>query len=180
MTKESFISILPEVLFGEINSYLTDKGKEAFSSCAPHSNNFDLNYDRRQMIRVNAARRLYPHFSACGENPIYNDNEDYQYMVAEFARTKEINLEKLRREIFDCIEEYADTLFYKNRFTRFMRYHRKIRPRYRVTEFASSMNLSSHADILDDVLICAIYRCRIRGRIRRCIDQSLTLRALVN
>ena len=180
MSEESAISILPEELFGEINSYLTEKGKEVFSSCAPHSNNFDLNYDRRQMIRVNAARRLYPLFSGSGENPVYNDSEDYQYMVAEFERTKEISLEKLRREIFDCIEEYADSLFYKNRFTIFMRYYSKKRPRYRVAEFASSMNLSSHADILDDVLLCAIYRCRLRGRIRRCIDDSLTLRALVN
>ena len=180
MTKESFISILPEELFGEINSYLTEKGKEAFSSCAPRSNNFDLNYNRHQMIKVNAARRLYPHFSGGGDNPIYNDNEDYQYMVAEFARTKELSLEKLRKEIFDCIEEYADILFYKNRFTRFMRYYHKKRPHYRVTEFASSINLSSPTDIFDDVLICAIYRCRLRGRIRRSIDDSLTLRALVN
>ncbi len=53
------------------------------------------------------------------------------------------------------------------------------KPCYYAKKFASSMDFDSETIIYDNEKICMLYRCRMIGKIRRAIKNSLTLRALV-
>jgi len=52
-------------------------------------------------------------------------------------------------------------------------------PSYNAKNFASSRHLETKTIIYYNEKICMLYRCRMKGRIRRTIKMSLTLRALV-
>jgi len=53
------------------------------------------------------------------------------------------------------------------------------KPCYYADKFASSMDFGDEAVIHENEKICMLYRCRMKGKIRRAIQKSLTLRALV-
>ena len=52
-------------------------------------------------------------------------------------------------------------------------------PSYNAKKFASSRHLETKTIIYYNEKICMLYRCRMKGKARRTIKRSLTLKALV-
>ena len=165
---------LPNEMLLTIMEYLPEHEKLRYSSTGKMISGA---VNRKEWIRLNSARRSFPFFAPSTINPLLAQKDTIDDLKAMFfTGTVEQNVE----EGIDCLRELIDVIFSEHHYpvyiSHWMRYanHGVIVP-----IFASSQDINQLPIIYTDVWMNVTYRCKMKGRIRREIRKSLTLRALV-
>ena len=133
--------------------------------------------NRKKWIRLNSARRSFPFFAPSTINPLLAPKDSIdEFKSMFFSGTVEHNVE----EGIDCLREIVDSIFSEYNYPIYISHWMGYANHgVRVPIFASSQDINELPIFYTNTWMNVTYRCKMRGRIRREIRKSLTLRALV-
>ena len=157
---------LPDVTLTEIASYFAPEAALVYSTAAKN-----LGCDRSRNIQLFACKLVAPIVAMGPEHPLVECKEDLEWFND--------------MTFFDCldaIQELSDCLLEARSCHVWVRMNRaaRLKPSYLVPRTVAYWGLNDeHPREFLNARICAVYRCRLVGRVRRAIKRSLQLRALV-
>jgi hypothetical protein len=186
------MNYLPYEIISNISSFLTDGENLVLSTVTKQ----DWKIEREKCKKNIIYRWVNPILTVNKGNWFASDKNELLWIENHMINGPNYSLREKQKDMIMYIQEFSNNLLspgpwrrlcpisrklYRNKKYDYpiISYHYIKTPRFKMKSVATSLSLEDDTKILEDEYVCAVYKCRLQGKIRRAIKTSLLLKALI-